>query len=116
MLKPSMQELMKRVGNRYLLVNLTAQRARDLADQAEETGDPLEDKSVKLALDEIAAGTVVYRPGPRVTPVFPQNNPIAAAIVDVDHLELDDEADEEDREAAEYERELSDDDMPEEDE
>ena len=28
MLKPSMQELMKRVGNRYLLVNLAAQRAR----------------------------------------------------------------------------------------
>ena len=33
MLKPSMQELMKRVGNRYLLVNLAAQRARDIADQ-----------------------------------------------------------------------------------
>ena len=32
MLKPSMQELMKRVGNRYLLVNLAAQRARDIAD------------------------------------------------------------------------------------
>ena len=26
MLNPSMQELMKRVGNRYLLVNLAAQR------------------------------------------------------------------------------------------
>ena len=32
MLNPSMQELMKRVGNRYLLVNLAAQRARDIAD------------------------------------------------------------------------------------
>ncbi|MFR0923393.1 MAG: DNA-directed RNA polymerase subunit omega [Butyricicoccaceae bacterium] len=30
MLNPSMQELMKRVGNRYLLVNLAAQRARIL--------------------------------------------------------------------------------------
>ena len=39
MLKPSMQELMKRVGNRYLLVNLAAQRARDIADRAEETGE-----------------------------------------------------------------------------
>ena len=28
MLKPSMNELMKRVGNRYLLVNLAAQRTR----------------------------------------------------------------------------------------
>ncbi|MCI7209225.1 MAG: DNA-directed RNA polymerase subunit omega, partial [Butyricicoccus sp.] len=27
---------MKRVGNRYLLVNLAAQRARDIADEAEE--------------------------------------------------------------------------------
>ena len=30
MLNPSMQELMKRVGNRYLLVNLAAQRALSL--------------------------------------------------------------------------------------
>ena len=30
MLKPSMQDLMKKVNNRYLLVNLSAQRARDL--------------------------------------------------------------------------------------
>ena len=65
MLKPSMQELMKRVGNRYLLVNLAAQRARDIADQAEETGEQLPDKAVKLALDEIADGEIVYRPGPR---------------------------------------------------
>ena len=66
MLNPSMQELMKRVGNRYLLVNLAAQRARDIADEAEEKGEPLPDKAVKLALDEIAAGKIVYRPGPRV--------------------------------------------------
>ncbi|MGE4548576.1 MAG: DNA-directed RNA polymerase subunit omega [Intestinibacillus sp.] len=64
MLKPSMNELMKRVGNRYLLVNLVAQRARDLSEQAEESGDPLDDKAVKLALEEIASGRVVYRPGP----------------------------------------------------
>ena len=92
MLKPSMQELMKRVGNRYLLVNLAAQRARDIADQAEKTGEQLSDKAVKLALDEIAAGTVVYRPGPRTEPVIVQNNAIAAAMVDVDDsLDLDEE-------------------------
>ena len=92
MLKPSMQELMKQVGNRYLLVNLAAQRARDIADQAEETEQQLPDKAVKLALDEIAAGEVVYRPGPRVTPVIVQNNPIAAAMVDMDDtLDLDEE-------------------------
>ena len=46
MLNPSMQELMKRVGNRYLLVNLAAQRARDIADEAEQSGVPLTDKAV----------------------------------------------------------------------
>lgn len=132
MLKPSMQELMKRVGNRYLLVNLAAQRARDIADQAEETGEELPDKAVKLALDEIAAGEIVYRPGPRTEPVIVQNNPIAAAMVDVDDtLDLDedepqeaasDEEHEDDAEDAEERRldefddhELDDGDVPEED-
>ncbi len=94
MLKPSMQELMKRVGNRYLLVNLAAQRARDIADQAEESGEQLSDKAVKLALDEIAAGSVVYRPGPRTEPVIVPNNPIAAAMVDVDDSVVMDDEDE----------------------
>ena len=96
MLKPSMQELMKRVGNRYLLVNLAAQRARDIADQAEATGEELPDKAVKLALDEIAAGEIVYRPGPRTEPVIAQNNAIAAAMVDVDDS-IDLDADDDDQ-------------------
>lgn len=132
MLNPSMQELMKRVGNRYLLVNLAAQRARDIADEAEQSGVPLTDKAVKLALDEIAAGEIVYRPGPRVEPVKTANNPIAAAMVDVDD-DLDDEerasdSDEEDEENEDGEttvsrrrmdefddEELDDGDIPEED-
>ncbi|MGO5094446.1 DNA-directed RNA polymerase subunit omega [Agathobaculum sp. LCP25S3_E8] len=130
MLKPSMQELMKRVGNRYLLVNLAAQRARDIAEQAEESGEQLPDKAVKLALDEIAAGTIVYRPGPKTTPVIAQNNAIAAAMVDVDDtIDLDDEegavSDEDNAEVQEEEEtrrldefddhELDDGDVPEED-
>ena len=95
MLNPSMQELMKRVGNRYLLVNLAAQRARDIADEAEQSGVPLTDKAVKLALDEIAAGEIVYRPGPRVEPVKTANNAIAAAMVDVDDsIDLDEDENE----------------------
>ena len=107
MLNPSMQELMKRVGNRYLLVNLAAQRARDIADEAEEKGEPvtvepLPDKAVKLALDEIAAGKIVYRPGPRVETAIPQNNAIAAAMVDVDDtLDLDEDEEHTDAEADE---------------
>ena len=69
MLKPSMNELMAKVSNRYLLVNLTAQRARDISEEAEKTGEKLPDKSVKLALDEIADGRVVYRDGPRPEPI-----------------------------------------------
>lgn len=128
MLKPSMQELMKRVGNRYLLVNLAAQRARDIADQAEETGEQLSDKAVKLALDEIAAGEVVYRPGPRTATVIVKNNAIAAAMVDVDDsIDLDEDEDEEGAEREEDEEEddrrldefddheLDDGDVPEED-
>ncbi len=132
MLNPSMQELMKRVGNRYLLVNLAAQRARDIADEAEQSGVPLTDKAVKLALDEIAAGEIVYRPGPRVEPVKTANNPIAAAMVDVDDtIDLDedeeyaadaDEEHEDDEETASHRRmdefddeELDDGDIPEED-
>lgn len=97
MLKPSMQELMKRVGNRYLLVNLAAQRARDIAEQSEETHEPLPDKAVKLALDEIAAGEIVYCPGPRAEVKIPRNNAIAAAaMVDVDDsVAFDDEEEEE---------------------
>jgi DNA-directed RNA polymerase omega subunit len=102
MLKPSMQELMKKVGNRYLLVNLTAQRARDIAEESERTGEPLDDKAVKLALDEIADGSIVYRPGPRTEPVIiSQSNAIAAAMIDIDSIDLDafdDERDDEDGE------------------
>lgn len=109
MLKPSMQELMKRVGNRYLLVNLAAQRARDIADRAEETGEELPDKAVKLALDEIADGEIVYRPGPRTEPVIVQNNPIAAAMVDVDDtLDLDEDEPREDASDDEHEEDEDD--------
>ena len=109
MLKPSMQELMKRVGNRYLLVNLAAQRARDIADQAEETGEELPDKAVKLALDEIADGEIVYRPGPRTEPVIVPNNPIAAAMVDVDDtLDLDEDEPREDASDDEHEEDEDD--------
>lgn len=68
MLKPSMQDLMKKVNNRYLLVNLSAQRARDLCAEEEKTGKELPDKPVKLALDEISNGEIEYREGPKPEP------------------------------------------------
>ena len=65
MLKPSMQELMKRVNNRYLLVNLAAQRARDLSAVEENSEIKLDEKPIKIALDEICDDKIEYRPGPK---------------------------------------------------
>lgn len=63
MLNPSMSELMNKVGNRYLLVNLAAQRARNLAEEADQTETPLPDKAVQMALEDIVSGDIVYCPG-----------------------------------------------------
>ena len=41
-----------------------------------------------------SAGEIVYRPGPRTEPVIVQNNPIAAAMVDVDDASIDLDEDE----------------------
>lgn len=103
MLNPSMQELMKRVGNRYLLVNLAAQRARDIADEAEEKGEPLPGPRLlswrSMRLQPARSFTVrvrVWR-----LPI-PQNNAIAAAMVDVDDtLDLDEDEEHTDSEADE---------------
>lgn len=97
MLKPSMQELLKQVGNRYLLVNITAQRARDIVEEAEEAEVRLDEKAVQIALNEIADGKVLYRPGPKTETVIVQNHAIAMAMLDVeddeDELEAYDEGD-----------------------
>lgn len=82
MLKPSMKELLAQVGNRYLLVNLAAQRARDIAQESEECNEPLPDKAVKLALDEIAAGTIVYCPGPKIEPEINMPSDLAGTLED----------------------------------
>ena len=64
MLYPSMKTLLKGIGNRYLLVNVVARRAREIAEEAEEQGEPLNDKPVTLAIEEIADGelTIVKHP------------------------------------------------------
>ena len=59
MLYPSMSDLLKKVNNRYMLVNLTAKRARDIADEAEENQIALSEKPVKMALNDIISGHVV---------------------------------------------------------
>lgn len=58
MLEPAMHDLLKQVHSRYMLVNVVAHRAREIACQAEEEGYPLNDKPVTLALIEVAHGEV----------------------------------------------------------
>ena len=53
MLYPTMESLVKMVGNRYLLVNITAHRAREIAEEAMENGQKLEKKPVTLAVEQI---------------------------------------------------------------
>lgn len=58
MLYPSMSELMKKVDSRYMLVNVVARRAREISAEAERTEEYLEEKSVSIAIREIADGKV----------------------------------------------------------
>jgi len=59
MLHPSMTELLEKVDNRYLLVNVAAKRARQIAEEAEINEITLAEKPVKLALDDIVSGKIV---------------------------------------------------------
>lgn len=59
MLDPSMNKLLKKIDNRYLLVNIAAKRAREIAEQAEQMDEPVNEKPVKTALVEISDGTIV---------------------------------------------------------
>ena len=56
MLYPAMNVLTSYVPNRYMLVNVVARRARQIADMADETGEQLEEKPVTLAIHEVAEG------------------------------------------------------------
>ena len=58
MLYPAMSKLNERVPNRYLLVNVVARRARQIAEAADESGEPLDEKPVTSALNEVAAGKI----------------------------------------------------------
>ena len=56
MLYPPVADLLKNVSSRYLLVNVVAQRARQLAEEAEANQEELPEKPVTLAVREVAAG------------------------------------------------------------
>ncbi|SHH50287.1 DNA-directed RNA polymerase subunit omega [Sporobacter termitidis DSM 10068] len=58
MLYPSLTDLLKQVNSRYMLVNIIAQRAREIAVKSEESGEPLDKKPVSSAIEEIASGSI----------------------------------------------------------
>ncbi len=59
MLYPPVADLVKKVGSRYQLVNLVARRARAIAAEAENNGEPLDQKPVSQAIDEVYAGKLL---------------------------------------------------------
>ena len=56
MLYPPVAELLKKVDSRYLLVNLVAHRARQIAAEAEAFQEELPEKPVTMAMEEVADG------------------------------------------------------------
>ena len=56
MLYPPVADMLKHVESRYLLVNVVAQRARQIAEEAEELQEELPEKPVTLAIWEVAEG------------------------------------------------------------
>ncbi len=56
MLYPAMKDLLTHVPSRYELVNVVACRARQIAREAELAGEPLQDKPVSIAIQEVADG------------------------------------------------------------
>ena len=56
MLYPPVADLLKNVDSRYLLVNVVATRARQIAEEAEVLQEDLPEKPVTLAIREVADG------------------------------------------------------------
>ena len=56
MLDPAMTKLNEYIPNSYMMVNVVARRARQIALEAEENGEILEEKPVTMAINEVAEG------------------------------------------------------------
>ena len=62
MLYPAMNKLTEYIPNRYMMVNVVARRARQIAAEAEAKGEHLEEKPVTEAIREVADGKFVANP------------------------------------------------------
>ncbi|MCD7861034.1 MAG: DNA-directed RNA polymerase subunit omega [Oscillospiraceae bacterium] len=61
LLYPPVAELADKVGSRYQLVNVVAQRARQISTEYEERGEPLDEKAVSIAVNEVYAGKLTLK-------------------------------------------------------
>ena len=58
MMDPTVTSLLKQIPNRYMIVNVAAQLAREISERAEREDQYLDDKPVSIALQDIAHGKV----------------------------------------------------------
>ena len=56
MLYPAMNKLTEYIPNRYMMVNVVARRARQIAAEAEAFQEDLPEKRVTMAIEEVADG------------------------------------------------------------
>jgi DNA-directed RNA polymerase subunit omega len=56
-----MSKLSSYIPNRYLLVNVVARRARQISETVKDSGEPLDEKPVTLAIREVADGKLDAR-------------------------------------------------------
>ncbi len=60
MLRPAMSQILGRGDSYYEFVVAVAQKARQLTEDAETNHQPLEEKPVKLAVEQFANGSVRF--------------------------------------------------------
>ena len=56
LLYPPVAELADKAGSRYQLVNMIAQRARKISAEYEANNEPLDEKPVSIAINEVYTG------------------------------------------------------------
>ena len=56
LLYPPVADLAEKVGSRYQLVNVIAQRAREISAEYEAMNEPLDEKAVSIAINEVYSG------------------------------------------------------------
>lgn len=61
MFNPDLKKLLKGCNSRYSLVIGTAKRARDIREEAIEREEPVDGKTVSMAMDEILNGKYVIQ-------------------------------------------------------